>query len=65
MSMTYPEVAVKKLRAICDLLEAGPSGPTKLERHLAARVVTGIGKALDLTSSELASIGIKEKADGA
>lgn len=44
--MRYSEVVIKKTRALCDLLEASPSGPTVYEERAVARILVDCARGL-------------------
>lgn len=57
--MLISTVQVKRLRAICDLMEAGPSGPNKFDQALAANVCRDVARMLEEPSSKLSSEATK------
>ena len=51
--MRNVDVQIKKLRAVCDLLEASPNGPNKYDQALAANTVKDVARLLEDNNTEL------------
>lgn len=51
--MRISDVQIKKLRAVCDLLEASPNGPNNLDQKLAAGVVEDCARMLNSAAVDI------------